>query len=49
VTTTPDNPRQSRWITLPGDPPQLKRWLAGRQAEANPETALPPDWPQEPS
>jgi hypothetical protein len=42
VPTDPD-----RWRVLPGDPPELKRWLAERQAEADPDKALPGDWPEE--
>jgi hypothetical protein len=36
-----------RWVVLPGDPKPLKTWLAGQQAQASPETALPEDWPED--
>jgi hypothetical protein len=37
-----------RWAPLPGDPPELRRWLAAQRGETS-EDAYPGDWPQEPS
>lgn len=36
-----------QWVILPGDPPELKRWLARRQprATATGDVAPPPDEP----
>jgi len=36
-----------RFTVLPGDPPQLARWLAA-QAREHGEGYLPADWPEEP-
>ena len=38
-------PTLPRWIQLPGDPPELRRWLAEQAAEAEDN---PGDWPEEP-
>jgi hypothetical protein len=31
-----------RWVVLPGDPPELTRWLAARREEAAAYEPLPP-------
>lgn len=37
-------PTLPRWTPLPGDPPELRRWLASREAETS---DYPEDWPKE--
>jgi hypothetical protein len=37
-----EDPVPSRWATLPGDPPALRRWLAAQAGDE-----APGDWPQE--
>ena len=42
MTGQPENPLAARWDPLPGDPPALRRWLAGRAGDDAPD-----DWPAE--
>ena len=43
-------PELPRWTALPGDPPALRRWLAGRAGPVREQDGeMPEDWPQEES